>query len=444
MIDTVIQKYIDIEGLISSGSKVLVTLSGGADSVALLRVLLHLGYSCEAAHCNFHLRGEESDRDEAFVRELCRETGVKLHVTHFNTVAYSLSKSLSIEMGARELRYGWFEEKRIETGAAVVAVAHHRDDSVETVLLNLIRGTGINGLKGIRSRNGFVVRPLLCVGREEIINYLSFLKQDYVTDSTNLQDQYTRNKIRLNILPAMESINPSVAASIFATALRLGEVSVIYNKVIGEGKQRVFDGKSIYIPDLKKEPSPTALLYEILYPLGFNAAQISAVFSSLDGQPGRRFYSQEWCILKDRNSLLVQPVKKESLCVDSSISLPDSGEMNYGNPPKQIKIIRVSCTSDFAVPRSKDTACLDVSKLSFPLELRIRREGDRFVPFGMKGMKSVTEYLTDRKYSLHEKEQTYVVCSGGEIVWIVGERSDNRFRLDDRTAEVLLLQCYST
>ena len=225
-----IQRYIEDQGLLHSYNKVLVALSGGADSVALLRVLHCLGYSCECMHCNFHLRNAESDRDEEFVRDLCQKLDVRLHVKHFDTCAYAGNKGISIEMAARELRYSWFEEMRSSIGVDAIAVAHHRDDSVETLLLNLIRGTGINGLKGISPKNGFIIRPLLQESRQSIESYLQGIHQDFVTDSTNLQDEYIRNKIRLNILPLMNEINPSVAQTIFETSQRLTEVANIYNR----------------------------------------------------------------------------------------------------------------------------------------------------------------------------------------------------------------------
>ncbi|MEG1685580.1 MAG: tRNA lysidine(34) synthetase TilS, partial [Bacteroides sp.] len=306
MFNDVIARYIERETLFTLKDKVLVALSGGADSVALFRSLLALGYECEAAHCNFHLRGEESDRDENFVRMLCGEFHVPLHLVHFDTLIYADEHHLSVEMAARELRYDWFELMRKQTNSAVVAVAHHRDDSVETFLLNLMRGTGINGLKGIRSQNGFIVRPLLDVDRESILCYLSDLHQPYITDSTNLQDEYTRNKIRLNLIPLMETINPSVKESISAVASRLSEAALIYNKGIEDGKIRVMDKEGIVIDLLLCEPSPKALLFEILHPLGFNASQLNDVYCSLRGQSGKRFLSKEWSLIKDRTHLLLR------------------------------------------------------------------------------------------------------------------------------------------
>lgn len=413
--------FIEKENLFAGNEKILVALSGGADSVALLRVLLQLGYACEAAHCNFHLRGEESMRDEAFVRTLCEQCSVPLHTVDFDTTGYAASHHLSIEMAARKLRYDWFEEIRLKTEAAVVAVAHHRDDSVETLLLNLIRGTGINGLKGIRPKNGYIVRPLLSVSRDEITDYLNALGQAYVTDSTNLQDEYTRNKIRLNLLPLMETINPSAKESIFDTANRLSEVANIYNKVMEEGRERVVHPQGISIEALLREPSPSSLLFELLYPLGFNSGQVEDVYSSLHGQPGRCFYSNEWCVVKDRDYLLLQR-NDESL-----------------NDEPELQMEQLVYTKDFVIPKAKEVACLDADKVTAPLTLRKWQKGDRFVPFGMKGKKNVSDYLTDRKYSVLDKEKMYVLCSGEDIVWLVGERTDNRFRVDAGTKNILLI-----
>ena len=414
-----IQKYIEEKQLFTLHDKVLVALSGGADSVALLRVLLVLGYHCEAAHCNFHLRGEESDRDERFVNELCKGLGVTLHVTHFDTVAYASRHHVSIEMAAREMRYDWFEQLRKERGIAVIAVAHHRDDSVETFLLNLIRGAGINGLKGISPHNGCIVRPLLEVSRQDILDYLRCLRQGYVTDSTNLQDEYTRNKIRLNLLPMMQEINPSVKESIFNTAEHLSEVSIIYKKSIEEATKRVQTTEGICIDALMQETAPETLLFEILYPLGFNAAQIRDIYRALEGQPGKTFSSEHWRVVKDRKYLLIeayQQVEQPLLAME-----------------------KYSLTPDFIIPRDKEVACFDADKLLHPLSLRLWQQGDVFTPFGMKGRKKVSDYMTDRKFSLLRKEQQWVLCCGKDIIWLVGERTDNRFRVDSSTQRVLII-----
>lgn len=373
-----VAQYINQKRLFMPTDKVIIALSGGADSVALLCLLQTLGYNCEAAHCNFHLRGKESDRDEAFVCQLCAKRQVPLHIVHFNTVRTAEERHISIEMAARELRYEWFEEIRRKSGANVIAVAHHRDDSVETLLLNLIRGTGINGLRGIRPKNGHIVRPLLCLDRKEIINYLNRTGQDYVTDSTNLQDEYTRNKIRLNLLPMMQEINPSVKESIFNTAEHLSEVSIIYKKSIEEATKRVQTTEGICIDALMQETAPETLLFEILYPLGFNAAQIRDIYRALEGQPGKTFSSEHWRVVKDRKYLLIeayQQVEQPLLAME-----------------------KYSLTPDFIIPRDKEVACFDADKLLHPLSLRLWQQGDVFTPFGMKGRKKVSDYMTDRKF----------------------------------------------
>ena len=414
-----IVQFINRNRLFSPEEKILVALSGGADSVALLHLLLSAGYTCEAAHCNFHLRDAESDRDEAFVRNLSNARHVPLHTVHFDTKREAEERHISIEMAARELRYAWFEEIRKKCGAGVIAVAHHQDDSVETFLLNLIRGTGINGLRGIRPKNGKVVRPLLCIGRKEIISYLESIGQAYVTDSTNLQDEYTRNKIRLNLLPMMQEINPAVKESILKTAGHLDDAAIIYNKGIEEAKQRVMTDKGIQISALLQEPSPETLLFEILHPLGFNASQTKDIFQAADGQPGKIFANAGWRVVKDREFLLIEPVCETRRPI--------------------LEIREYTYTPDFIIPRNKDTACLDADKLHLPLSLRLWQQGDSFVPFGMKGRKKVSDYLTDRKFSVFQKERQWVLCAGEEIVWLIGERTDNRFKIDEKTKRVLIV-----
>lgn len=422
-----VREFIESHLLFGMKDKVIVALSGGADSVALLRVLLHLGYPCEAAHCNFHLRGEESDRDERFVRRLCEELSVPLHVCHFDTTDYATRLHISIEMSARVLRYEWFDRLRKETGASAIAVAHHRDDSVETFLINLIRGTGINGLKGIQVRNGYVVRPMLETSRQEILDYLHAIGQSYVTDSTNLQDEYLRNKIRLNLLPMMRELNPSVSESISETSMRLAEVAAIYNKDRSETVARKLedvgvDAKRISIASVLDDIAPLSLLHEILHPLGFNASQIKDILHSLkSSHSGRIFHSKEWHVLRDR----------DYLCIRSVSRLPAAPELSVEEIPM---------TSSFVIPHDNRIACLDADTVSQPIILRKWQKGDKFVPFGMKGKKKVSDYLTDRKFTQFQKEQVYVACSGEDIVWLVEERADNRFRITEKTKRILILR----
>lgn len=418
-----VNKYIERNALFDFHDKVLVALSGGADSVALLRVLQSLGYKCECAHCNFHLRGEESDRDEEFVRQLCAELDMKLHINHFNTIAYAREHQLSIEMAARELRYTWFEELRQERNAEVIAVAHHRDDSVETFLLNLIRGTGINGLKGISPKNGRVVRPLLQESRESIVDYLQHLHQTYVTDSTNFQDDFMRNKIRLNLLPLMRELNPSVSESIAATAERLVDVAHIYNKSCEKAINRVMNTEKnrISIKALMAEEAPQSLLFEVLHPYGFHSAQVKDIFQSLTAQSGKRFYSVGWQVLRDRDSLIIHPLGMEETI-----------------PVLKYEIMEI--TPHFVIPRDKNVACLNADKITLPLCIRKWRAGDKFTPLGMKGKKKVSDYLTDRKFNLIQKANQYVACQDNKIVWLVGERIDHAYRVDEESKRAVIIR----
>lgn len=421
-----VDKYIKDKSLFNKGDKVLVALSGGADSVALFRVLLDLGIQCEVAHCNFHLRGKESERDENFVCKLCESLSVSLHVKHFATEEYAHSRRISIEMAARELRYQWFEQLRIERDAAVIAVAHHRDDSVETFLLNLIRGTGINGLKGISAKNGWIVRPLLDESRESVLDYLQYIGQDYVTDSTNLQDVYMRNKIRLHLLPMMKELNPSVSESIFQTASHLSAVANIYNESIKENIQEITEYRDgelwIHFNKIKDSSRVSSLVFELLHPYGFNSSQIREICLSMNTQSGKRFRSVSHEVLRDRDSLVIRSLSENRDCTP---------ELIYE---------WVDITPDFIIPRDKHIACVDADKVKYPLTVRLWQDGDKFYPFGMKGKKNVSDYLINRKFTLFQKEKQYVACSEEQIVWLIGERIDNRFRITETSNKALIIR----
>lgn len=423
-----IQRTIRREAMFSPQAKLLVALSGGADSVALLRVLLQLGYACEAAHCNFHLRGEESNRDEDFVRQLCEEQGVCLHVTHFDTEAYAKQHQLSIEMAARELRYAWFHALlKADEQLQHIAVAHHRDDNIETLLINLIRGTGINGLTGIPSVNGRIVRPLLDVSRIDILAYLDRLGQAYVTDSTNFEDDYLRNKVRLNLLPMLETLNPSVRKTLSDTIRHLKGVARTHHHHVQELLGRYIcreKGGTMHarIDHILGFHSPEDFLYAWLYPLGFNPGQLADIHQSLlSNQPGKRFRSKEWEVLRDRDCLFVRPLDIGSVVPELEVSVLQIGP-------------------SFQIPTSRDVVCVDADLINLPLTIRKWEPGDTFVPLGMKGKKSVCKYMTDRKFTLFQKEDQYVALSNGRIVWLIGERLDNRFRISENTRRVCILR----
>ena len=429
-----VEGFISKHKLLTAKGKVLVALSGGADSVALLVALLKLGYHCEAVHCNFHLRDKESDRDELFVRQLCEKKGIRLTVVQFDTTAYAKRHGISIEMAAREQRYNAFEELRASINAEAIAVAHHRDDSVETVMLNLIRGTGIKGLRGIQPKNGYIVRPLLCVGRTDITDYLKWRGEEYVTDSSNLTCDYTRNKIRLELLPLMAGINPSILESIAATAARMSECEVIYSKAIEEATKRVKNGNKIDIALLKKENSPSTLLYEILAPYKFNSTQINNIHDSLESDGCREISNNSWRVIKEHGALTILPHNDNT---PYSCTIPEEG--TYAAPTGTLTV--TAGIFDGNIPKNSSFACLDAENLGFPLTLRTIMNGDRFSPFGMRGTKLVSDYLTDKKRSTADKEQQLVVTDvKGTIVWLVDERPASPFCVKDSTKEIIMLE----
>ncbi|MDR1745939.1 MAG: tRNA lysidine(34) synthetase TilS [Tannerella sp.] len=434
-----IRAYIEKNRLIQPDDKIIVGLSGGADSVALLHLLVRLGYSCIAAHCNFHLRGEESDGDEVFAGEVADSLNVPFYRTDFDTAGYAVRQHISVEMAARELRYRWFEELRIAENMQAIAVAHHRDDSVETWLLNAMRGTGIRGLCGIRPRNGYVVRPLLIVSRKNILDWLSQEGLSYRTDTTNLSDEYVRNFIRLHILPLMEQVNPSVKEAITRTASHLADVEKIYDEWLEEEWMKVMNGRlRISIAQLMQSSAPRTLLYETIRPYGFTRIQTEAVFEALQGISGKVFDAQAapYRIIKDREFLLIteKTGRDDTVCyVDENAQL---------TAPVALSVYKKKVDEAFSIEKDPSVATFDYDKLSFPLTLRTWREGDWFIPFGTKGRKKLSDYYTDHKFSLIRKNQTWLLCNGTDVIWIVGERSDERYRVSSSTKEVLVVKFF--
>lgn len=433
-----VRKYIEKNRLLSEESLILLGISGGADSVALLRVLHALGYRCVAVHCNFHLRGNESNRDQQFVEQLCAKLGVKLEICHYDTYKYASDNKISIEMAARELRYADFERLRRKYNADYIAVAHHRDDSVETLLMNLMRGTGIRGLTGIKPINGNIIRPLLSLQRIEIEQYLQSIGQDYVTDSTNLEAEYTRNKIRLHLLPLMRAINPNTDKSIENTALHLQQAYLIYNDAVQRAIASVVkqeDGNLyINIEALLSTPSPSTILYEILSVYGYNEQQVNSIMESLNSESGKRFASNSYLLYKDRNRLVLMQNNKIDFCVDIDLKKIDNVILPDG------RTLRFEFREGGAeINKSKNIATLDADKVGENLKVRLWRQGDNFVPFGMKGKKLLSDYMTDRKFDITRKRNQCVVCNDCALIWVVGERSDDRYRVSNETIRQLVI-----
>lgn len=425
-----IRRFCQEKTLMKNGDRILVALSGGPDSVFLLRYLINEQIPIEAVHCNFHLRDEESMRDERFVRDLCTQLKVKLHVQDFDTQEVARSRGISIEMAARELRYGWFEEMRQKTHCAYIAVAHHRDDNVETLLLNLIRGTGLKGLKGIQPKNNHIIRPLLCISRKDIIDGLQEMNQDYVTDSTNAINMYSRNKVRLDVLPLLRSINPAADENIARTIENLNEAYGIYSDSISKSTNDCTEkqGDTLYIYRNKLHccPSPLSVLHSILEQYDFNRDQTKDILACND--TGKTFVSNSHCLITDRDCFIVQPVS--TLSPQTEVPLT-----SYANiSAKTVK------KDDFTLTKQPEYAYIDKAKIKGQLTVRTVRQGDYFVPFGMKGRKLISDYLTDIKLNLFEKRSQLVVCDGPDIVWVVGRRSSDLYKIKPTTKEVVILK----
>ncbi len=430
-----VKRFISDNRLLKADATLVVGLSGGADSMVLLDILTLLGYRCVAAHCNFHLRGEESDGDARFVKKWSKENDIEFTSIDFDTHQYAADKKISIEMAARELRYSWFEVVRKQFLADAIAVAHHKDDSVETVLLNLIRGTGISGLCGISPKNGKVVRPLLCVSRSEIENYLQEREIPFRTDSTNHEDVYTRNHIRLNILPLMQKLNPSVSESIFRTSENIAEAQKLYKKAVDADIELVLQNDKIDIQKLRQTVSPSSVLFEILSPLGFHPSVISDVNNSFDSISGKQFFSPTHRLIKDRDYFLID--KSDKISHRSSVFYIDGAEQEIVNPIHlDIKFIQPPKN----IEKDKNILYADADKLSFPLTLRKWQTGDWFIPFGMKGRKKLSDFFSDQKFNLKQKEETWILLSGENVVWIVGQRADNRYKIDKNTRRILQIE----
>lgn len=421
-----VKDYIKKHKLLSLSDLYIVALSGGADSVALLLLLDEMGYKVHALHCNFHLRGEESDRDERFCEDLCLKKNIPFHRIHFDTLMYAETHKMSVEMAARELRYRYFEQLRKDIGAEGICVAHHQDDTVETVLLNLVRGTGLRGLTGIQPRNGAILRPLLCVTRTEIEAYLATKQQDYVTDSTNLETDFVRNKIRLQVVPLLRQLNPAVSENIVRTAAHLTEAQKVLDAVVDTYK----GSNQLDLCALQQVGSAEYIVFEWLKQYGFNGSQVQQVISA---ETGSIFSSPTgYEVLKDRGRLLVEP----TIMAFTPIRIPEEG--TYVLPDDRRLNVR---RSNPFVSKDSHEATLDARQVRFPLTVRRVEEGDWMIPYGMTGRKLLSDLMTDLKMSLFDRRRQLVVVDvQGAVVWAIGLRTDHRCRVTDATQEVIAIK----
>ena len=420
-----VSAYINKHKLLNANDLYIVALSGGADSVALLLLLKEGGFNVHAAHCNFLLRGSESDRDEAFCVDLCRQLGVELHRAHFATREYAEAHKVSVEMAARELRYNWFEQLRKDIGAVGICVAHHRDDSVETVLLNMIRGTGLRGLTGIQPRNGYVLRPLLCVSRDEIEHFLAKRGQKYVIDSTNLETDVKRNKVRLQVFPLLRTLNPAVSDNIQRMVENVAEAQIVLDSLLDNFKKH----NTLELRELEKYGSSEYIIYEWLKNYGFNGTQARQV---LEAETGKIMSSsQGYDVLKDRERLIIERTLKPF----NPMRIPEEGMYVLD---EKMRLSLRKCAA--YVSKKPFVATFDAQKVVFPLTVRRVEEGDWMIPFGMRGRKLLSDLMTDRKMTVFEKRRQLVVVDAQDvIVWAVGLRIADSVAVAETTQSVLEL-----
>jgi len=429
------KKHIQTGNLFHEKDKLLLAVSGGVDSVVLCELCRQAGYDFAIAHCNFQLRDADSERDEKFVSELANKYKVDFHVVRFDTKDFAKERKISTQEAARELRYGWFEEIRKKNGYQYILIAHHADDNIETVLMNFFRGTGIKGIRGIETKHGFIVRPLLFAHRSELEEFLQANKLDFVADYTNQQDDYTRNYFRNQVIPFIEKTFPEVNENILSNISRFREVELLYQQAVDQHKKKLMEnkGNEIHIPVLKlKKAEPLhSIVYEIIKEYGFSSSQTDEVITLLDSESGKYVPSSSHRIIKNRKWLIIAPndaEKTDIIIIDG----PGNWQFATGN-------LQIETTPTVNHQRSTDNslACLDADEIKFPLLLRKWKQGDYFYPLGMKKKKKLSRFFIDQKLSKTDKEKVWVIEMDKKIIWVVGYRIDDRFKITDKTKTVL-------
>ena len=429
-----IQHFIEEKSLFLREDKLILGISGGADSVCLMHILLALDYSFELAHCNFNLRGNESDEDEIFVKELAKKHKLRLHVKQFDTESYAIKNKISTQMAARDLRYAWFNDLLVSQNAKYNAIAHHANDDVETFFINLVRGSGLKGLLGIKEKTESIVRPLMLVSRAEIEKYLNENELAYRNDSSNASVKYLRNKIRHELMPLLTEMNPSIQQTISDEMSILEGVAQVYYQQVEQVRGEIIQHEKgiiqLKISDLLALKPLSNYLYELLSPYGF--LTIDAIVKSLKGQSGKQFFSTTHELVVDREFIFISElaVKQNELITikEATASIKS---------PIQLKF---SKTDSIEWIKDVDFAQLDFDKLQFPLHLRKWKEGDKFIPLGMKTFKKLSDYFIDNKFSLLDKKGQWLLCSHSDIVWVVGHRIDDRYKLYPKTKKVYIAQ----
>lgn len=434
------KRYIAANDMLEPSDRILLAVSGGVDSMVLMSLFYQSGYHIGVAHCNFGLRGEESDEDEELVARVAASYGVKIYNKRFDTVGEMERTGESMEMAARRLRYEWFEQLCIEHGYDKIAIAHHADDSTETFFINLLRGTGLRGLTGISSTNGRVFRPLLFASRREISEYAIANHIPFREDSSNRSTKYLRNKIRLGLIPRIREINKKFTEIMNSNIRRLTDTQLFINRAIELIRNEVCTEQegihTIHIDRIDPQMPRGFVIYELLNStFDFKGDVTDALCRALesDTATGKRFYSREWVATIDRGNVVVARITSDDPC---EVTVEEGTRKSFcGNSRLMFEREAIDTIENFRTP--EHIAQIDVDKLQFPLKLRRWREGDWFVPYGMTGRKKISDYLTDRKVSGPERERQFVLLSGEDIVWVVGRRIDDRYRLTDETETVL-------
>lgn len=438
--------YIEVQRLFSDSDKILLTVSGGMDSMVMTKLFDLAGLNFGIAHCNFKLRGPESDMDADLVRNFARNMGVEFFLKEFETLKFARLKGLSIQDAARKLRYQWFEELILQTEFKFYATAHHFDDQIETFFINLFRGTGVSGLRGILPKNGNCIRPLLFANRIEIEDFARKNKIDYREDSSNNSDNYLRNRIRHFILPALNETRPDFRKGFDLTFNNLsgteGFIKSEINRITDELINCEEGFWKIDLDKLRLQNSLSFVLFELLKPFNFNYENVRMIIGSLSGVSGKTFYSPTHQILLDRDSLLVRKRTDIEGQNESDVFFITEDIHDLDNPFK-LSMEQHLRSSDYFMNKSRSIAHLDVDKLKFPLEIRKPKTGDHFYPLGLGGKKKLSDFFTDEKFSAVQKQNTWLLISDGEIAWVIGQRLDDRFKITPETSKILKISVLS-
>jgi tRNA(Ile)-lysidine synthase len=430
--------FISENNLAKPTDRILMAVSGGIDSMVMAYLFHLLNYKTGIAHCNFSLRGEESDKDEEVVRQFASGNGIPFYSIRFDTKAYASQNKLSIQMAARELRYQWFEQIRNQNSYDSIAVAHNLNDNIETMLINLTRGTGIAGMTGMRVSANRIIRPLLFATREKIASFQSQHNIVFREDRSNADTKYVRNKIRHLIIPVLKEINPSVETTLNNTAERFMGFYEIVSDYIARLKNEVTIEKDHYVSFLLDKLKPfeknKAILFELFKPYGITDSLLSDLASIIEGETGGIVITPTHRIIKNRNELIVSEDKNKTEGFFEISNIADFKQFQYITSA-DVRTI----SKEFKIPSDSKIACIDLQMIRYPLLIRKWKEGDYFYPLGMNQKKKLSDYFIDKKFSILDKENIFILESDGKIVWIIGERIDDRFKVTGATKEILLL-----